>query len=92
MHPTKPARSRPVNVRVSLGQWVRSIGIIDKELSPLHAWRHTFKQMADRCDISERVSDEITGHTPLTEDRKYGAPTLGDMAVALNRFPRYTAE
>jgi integrase len=82
-------RSRPVNVRVSLGQWIRSIGITDPEVSPNHGWRHTFKRIADRHDISDRVSDEITGHAPLTEGRKYGPPTLEDMAEALKRFPRY---
>jgi integrase len=82
-------RSRPVYVRVSLGEWVRSIGITDPEVSPTHGWRHTFKQIADRCGISERMSDTITGHAPQSEGRKYGAPTLEDMAEAMKRFPRY---
>jgi len=55
-------------------------------------WRHTFKQIADRHSISERVSDAITGHAPATEGRAYGAPTLEDMAKALRMFPRYEIE
>jgi hypothetical protein len=35
------------------------------------------------------VSDYITGHSPATVSRGYGAPTLKDMAQALKNFPRY---
>jgi len=38
------------------------------------------------------LSDEITGHAPLTVGRGYGRPTLADMAAALKKFPRYAAE
>jgi integrase len=84
-----PKRPRADMVRGSLGAWVRTIGITDKEVGPTHGWRHSFKQIADRNGISDRVSDAITGHVPPTEGRKYGAPTLEDMAEALKRFPRY---
>jgi integrase len=87
---THPKRSQADKVRGKLSAWVRSsVGITDKEVGPTHGWRHTFKQRVDRHGISERVSDAITGHVPLTTGRKYGAPTLPDMAEALNRFPRY---
>ena len=86
---TNPKPSRAVQARNRLGEWVRSIGVADKEASPTHGWRHTFKQIADRHGISDRVSDAITGHAPPTEGRAYGAPTLEDMANALRNFPRY---
>jgi hypothetical protein len=60
-----------------------------RELKPNRAWRHTFKQIADRVGISERMSDYITGHTHRTVGAKYGAPTVEHMAAALERFPRY---
>jgi hypothetical protein len=60
------------------------------ELQPNHAWRHTFKQIADRVGISERMSDYITGHSQKSVGASYGAPTLSDMASALKRFPRYS--
>jgi integrase len=85
----KPRRPRSVTVRQKLAAWVRKQGVTDKELSPTHAWRHTFKQTADRAGISERMSDYITGHSHKTEGARYGAPTLEDMAAALEKFPRY---
>ena len=87
--PLKPRRPRTVTVRQKLAAWVRKLGITDKELSPMHAWRHTFKQIADRAGISERTSDYITGHRHRTVGAAYGAPTLEDMAAAMGRFPRY---
>jgi integrase len=87
--PTNPRRPRAVKTRERLADWVRSIGIEDSNVRPNHAWRHTFKQGAERHGISEKMSDEITGHAPLTVGRGYGRPTLSDMATALKKFPRY---
>ena len=86
---TNPRKPRAVKAREHLAAWVRSLGVDDPELQPNHAWRHTFKQIADRHGISERVSDWITGHSPASVGRGYGEPTLGDMAAALKKFPRY---
>ncbi|MGL9623686.1 tyrosine-type recombinase/integrase [Bradyrhizobium sp. U531] len=87
--PTKPRRSRAATTRAHLSTWVREIGVTDPEVKPNHAWRHTFKQIADRVGIPEKLHDEITGHEHATEGRKYGAPTVEDMAEALKKFPRY---
>ena len=87
--PTNPKRPRSVSVRQRLGDWVRKLGVADRELKPNHAWRHTFKQIADRAGISERMSDYITGHAHRTIGAKYGAPTVEHMAAALEKFPRY---
>jgi integrase len=86
---TNPKDPPAVIMRNVLGRWIRKIGIKDKEVQPNHGWRHTFKQIADRYGISDRASDAITGHAPPTEGRKYGKPTLEDMANALRKFPRY---
>jgi hypothetical protein len=56
---------------------------------PLSGAHPTRRSIADRDGISERVSDAITGHSPQTQGRRYGQPTLDDMAEALKRFPRY---
>jgi hypothetical protein len=72
-----------------IGRWVRSLGLKDTELRANHSWRHTFKAIADRCGITEKMSDAITGHVPANVARGYGTPTLADMAEAMKRFPRY---
>jgi integrase len=90
--PLKAKKPRYVQARQRLADWVRGLGVSDEELSPNHAWRHTFKQIADRAGISERMSDYITGHAHKTAGAAYGAPMLDDMAEALQRFPRYDVE
>jgi integrase len=82
-------KPRAAQTRQRLAAWVRALGITDRELSPNHAWRHTFKQIAERHDISVRTSDYITGHSPKSVANSYGAPTLEDMANALKRFPHF---
>jgi integrase len=73
--PTNPRKSRYVKGREHLAAWVRSLGVNDRALQPNHAWRHTFKQIADRAGISERMSDSITGHAHKSTGATYGAPT-----------------
>ena len=87
--PTNPRKRRYVKTREHLAAWVRKLGVDDRELQPNHAWRHTFKQIADRAGITERMSDYITGHAHKSVGAGYGAPTLDDMAHALTKFPRY---
>ena len=87
--PTNPRKPRYVKTREHLATWIRKLGIADRELQPNHAWRHTFKQIADRVGITERMSDYITGHAHKSVGAGYGAPTLEDMAAALKKFPRY---
>lgn len=87
--PLNPTRSPAVKTRGRLGAWVRQLGIDDPEVGPTHGWRHTFKQIAERVGITEKIHDAITGHVAPTEGRKYGAPTVDDMAEELRKFPRY---
>jgi integrase len=88
----EPVQSPAERTRARLGDWVRSLGITDPELSPTHAWRHTFKARAERFGMSEKYSDAITGHAPPSAGRRYGKPTPEDLAEALRRFPRYELE
>jgi integrase len=90
--PTNPRRPRATKARERLAAWVRRLGIADPELRPNHAWRHTFKQIAERHGISERISDQITGHAATNVSREYGKATLEDLAAALEKFPRYRLE
>jgi site-specific recombinase XerD len=72
-----------------LAKWVRKLGITDPEVSPNHAWRHSFKQIAQRSGIDPRVHDVITGHAAKTTAEEYSKATVEDMAAALKKFPRY---
>lgn len=85
----RPRQSPAERMRSQVGTWVRSLGITDPEVSPNHAWRHTFKAMAARVGIDERYSDAITGHAPPTTGRKYTTATPEDLAEAMKKFPRY---
>jgi integrase len=86
---TNPRKPRYVKAREHLAKWVRELGITDPDVKPNHGWRHTFKQLGHRNDISERLLDTIVGHAPMNVGRGYGPPTLNDMATALQKFPRY---
>jgi integrase len=87
--PVKRKKPRYAQARQRVAEWVRSLGVDDPNISPNHAWRHTFKRIADRAGISERTSDYITGHARKSVGAGYGPPTLEDMAEALKKFPRY---
>jgi integrase len=83
-------KSPAAQARQRLAKWVRSIGIEDEDLSPNHAWPHTFKQIGRRVTQDDTLLDYICGHAPATEGRAYGAPLLQDMARVIEKFPRYT--
>jgi hypothetical protein len=87
--PLKPVRPPWVKSREKLAEWVRSLGVNDRGISPNHAWRHTFKRRAARALIERHVRDAICGHKLRDVGDKYEAPTVEDMAVALKKFPRY---
>src|SRR6202795_93246 len=87
--PTNPRKPRYVKAREHVAAWVRGLGVNDPELSPNHAWRHTFKAIGFRCGIPEKVLDAIVGHAPASVGRGYGEPTLADKAQELRKFPRY---
>jgi integrase len=86
---TNPRRLASTAPRERVAEWVRELGVDDPELSPNHAWRHSFRAVAARCGMSEKVIDAICGHAPASEGRKYGEPTLSDKAQELRKFPRF---
>ena len=87
--PTNPRKPRFVKAREKVATWVRSLGVNDPELSPNHAWRHTFKAIGFRSGMSEKVLDAIVGHAPASVGRSYGEPILADKTKELHKFPRY---
>jgi integrase len=87
--PIKRKKPPYAQLRQRLAEWVRELGIVDPELLPNHAWRHTFKAVGRRAGISDKILDDICGHAPATVGRGYGRAPFEDMAAALKQFPRY---
>jgi integrase len=87
---TLKAKSLAHDVTQRIGDWVRKdVGVNDPEIAPIHSWRHTFKLIAERAGIPERLSDAITGHATASIGRSYGAPQLSDLQREMLKFPRY---
>ena len=55
------AGTRIAKARERVAQWAREIGVVDPELQPNHAWRHTFKKIGERANISEKMLDRLCG-------------------------------
>jgi integrase len=87
--PLNPRRGPAVKTRERLGEWVRSLGVTDPELSPSHAWRHTFLSKARQAGIEPALRFGITGHATKSEGEAYGQPEPEELAEALKKFPRY---
>ena len=87
--PLNPKRGPAVKTRERLGEWVRSLGVADPELSPSHAWRHTFLSKARQAGIEPALRFGITGHATKSEGEAYGQPEPEELAEALKKFPRY---
>jgi integrase len=92
LDPLNPKRGPAVKTRESLGEWVRSLGVKDQELSPSHAWRHTFLMKARRAGIEPTLRYGITGHAPTSIGETYAQPEPDELAEALKKFPRYDFE
>lgn len=88
--PTKPVRPAYVIARNKLAEWVRKdVGVTDPDISPNHAWRHTFKRQAARTGVERRFRFAFCGHESDEVGDIYETPTLEDMAEELKKFPRY---
>jgi integrase len=91
-----PSRGRgasaahPLYVRIGqkLAEWVRGLGITDKNVSPNHGWRHYFRTMARRAEMHEQYIDAIEGHAPGSVGRGYGSFPADVLATEMRRIPR----
>jgi integrase len=88
--PTNPVQAPWVKQRNKLAEWVRGLGVTDTNISPNHAWRHTFKRRAARAKIERRIRFAFCGHASDDVGDDYETPTLEDMAEELRAFPRYS--
>ncbi len=71
-----------------VADWVRSLGITDKELQPNHGWRHAFVTHARRR-IDGDMRRAFVGHSGTDVHSRYGNVTLEDMFSVLEDYPRY---
>lgn len=63
------------------------MGVTDPDISPNHAWRHTFKRQAARTGMERRFRFAFCGHESDEVGDIYETPTLEDMAEELKKFP-----
>ncbi|MFK4794781.1 DUF6538 domain-containing protein [Sphingobium sp. ZW T5_29] len=74
-----------------LAQWVRSLGVTDPSIKPNHAWRHTFKTIANEVGVSERAADYMQGHASKGVGRSYGRATIKALVDQMSLIPRFEA-
>jgi integrase len=89
LDPLNPKRGPAVKTRERLGEWVRKLGVTDPELSPSHAWRHTFLKKARQAGIEKSLRFGITGHAQESVGDGYAEPEPDELAEALKSFPIY---
>ncbi|MDX3901163.1 MAG: tyrosine-type recombinase/integrase [Sphingobium sp.] len=72
-----------------LAAWVRSLGITDPGIKPNHAWRHTFKTIANEVGVQERAADYMQGHASKGVGRSYGRNTIKALVDQMALMPRF---
>lgn len=90
--PTDPRRHPAEKVRMRLGEWVREIGVNDPNISPMHAFRNTWKNNALHAGIDKVVRDFVQGHAPETVGDQYnqleGEKGFAILLRELAKYPR----
>lgn len=84
-HPSKTVAGR-------VGNWIRSLNIIDPSIAPNHGWRHRFKTVGIEVGMHGRTLDAIQGHAPRTAGDDYGDVTLTARHKAIWMHPRYNVK
>lgn len=72
-----------------LAEWVRGLGIKDKNVAPNHGWRHRFKTAGRKAKMDPEIRDAIQGHKPRTEGEDYGEFPPDVMLREIKKLPRY---
>ncbi|GAM99158.1 integrase [alpha proteobacterium U9-1i] len=90
--PTNPRRHPAEKARMVLAEWVRDLGVDDPDISPMHAFRHTWKTNALHAGVDKVVRDFVQGHKPETVGDAYNQ-LEGDKGFAilqreLKKYPR----
>ncbi|MCW0980476.1 site-specific integrase [Agrobacterium sp. BT-220-3] len=77
-------KSKGVTNRVS--DWVRGLGITDARKAPSHSWRHWHKSTLTALSVSDRLMDEIHGHSNRSAAAGYTHSTPEMMLEALRKI------
>jgi len=90
--PTNPRRHPAEKVRMVLAAWIRDIGVSDPAISPMHAFRNTWKNNALHAGIDKVVRDFIQGHAPETVGDAYtqleGEKGFAILLREMAKYPR----
>ena len=70
-----------------VGRWVRSLGLIDKRLSPTHSWRHRLRTSARRYGLAIDLVDAIAGHARKNVADRYGEYPVPALLRELSKIP-----
>lgn len=91
--PTNPRRHPAEKVRMRLAEWIREIGVKDTAISPMHAFRNTWKTNALHAGIDKVVRDFVQGHAPETVGDAYtqleGQKGFEILVRELAKYPRF---
>lgn len=70
-----------------LGRWIRSLGIVDRRISPNHSWRHRFKTLSRRYGLASDIVDVIVGHGKKSVGDAYGEFPISALQRELEKIP-----
>jgi integrase len=70
-----------------LSRWIRSLGVVDKRISPNHSWRHRIKTLGRRNALAVDILDAMTGHARRTVADTYGDFYPDAMLRELSKIP-----
>ena len=71
------------------GKWIRSLGVTDRKLAPLHSFRHRFKSVAREAGIAREYHEAITGHRAgRTRGDDYGEVPIKALYREILKLPR----
>jgi len=71
-----------------LAEFARAI-VSDRNVAPLHGWRHRFSTIGMDAGIPERILNAIQGHAPRSVADTYGHVTSKTMAAEVSKLPAF---
>jgi integrase len=74
-------------VKNRLAEFARGI-VKDRNVAPMHGWRHRWKSVAIDVGIPQRVADAIQGHAARSVGDTYGDVSVRAMVDGVERLPR----